>query len=70
MTRSEKEVSIEQRYLWLEGKASVSSMGLIDAGLPAINDSSTLTFFVGYSYVIKIDSEVRLLKNSIAIIKI
>lgn len=48
--QSEADTPIEQRYLWLEGRASPASMELIKPGLPSTRPPDTVIVFVGFAY--------------------
>lgn len=48
--QSEADTPISQRYLWLEGKASPSSIERLKRGLPSARPSDTEIFFVGAAY--------------------
>lgn len=48
--RSEADTPIEQRYLWLEGIASPTSLDGIKAGLPSTPPPDSVIAFVGFAY--------------------
>jgi hypothetical protein len=48
--RTEADTPIEQRYLWLEGRASGASMEWIKAGLSETRSPNTEVIFVGFAY--------------------
>ena len=48
--QSVADTAIEQRYLWLEGRASSASTERIKAGLPAARPPDTEVLFVGFAY--------------------
>ncbi len=48
--QSEADTPIEQRYLWLEGRASPASMKLIKPGLPSTRPPDTEIVSVGFAY--------------------
>lgn len=48
--QSEANTPIEERYLWLEGRASPASMELIKPGLPSTAPPNTEVVFVGFAY--------------------
>ncbi|MCK6472320.1 MAG: hypothetical protein L6R28_11290 [Planctomycetes bacterium] len=49
--KSESEIPIEQRYLWFEGKASSSSLELVQTGLPPSRNADTEILFAGFAYM-------------------
>lgn len=48
--QSEDAVAVEERYLWLEGRASDKVKKILGRGLPRTLPPDTEIFFVGYSY--------------------
>ena len=45
-----REIPIEQRYMWFEGKAS-SSLALVKTGLPPTRHADAEILFAGFSYM-------------------
>ena len=48
--RTEEQTPIEQRFLWIEGKVSPSSVEAIKSGLPTEKPANTEILFIGYAY--------------------
>jgi hypothetical protein len=48
--QSEADTPINERYLWLEGRVSLSSLKIIKSGLPSTRPPDADVFFVGFAY--------------------